>query len=1154
MIDDCRDKAAGLTPDLHDQNERLKELECINRTTEIIRQRKPVDDTLTYLVLGLPGAFQYPDYTAARIRYLGHDYTTPGFAVTSWKLASSFETISGKGSVEIYYTREFMTEAEGPFLREEREMLDRFTGLVTGYINSREATESLLRPVVREEEEELPPGSRPVRQLLQQFLDRHNADRDVLHDLMPFKVREILLVASLYDAYSIEGEGRFSDYMLGEYYQMSLTTIPRITGVAGADEAFRRLEARHFDMIIIMVGADKQSSMKLCARIKESYPYIPTYILLNNTSDIPYVKQHKSVSVPCDNLFIWTGESRLFFAMSKLLEDKVNVENDSRKGLSGIILITEDAPDYYSTYVPMLYSLVFEQTRNLIEDVSSDELYKVLKLRARPKILLATSWEEAMAIYNRYGKNLLGVISDMRFPRNGQLYDLAGLELLRMVRAEQPNLPIVLQSSDPANERYTKELKASFINKNSETLLQDLKSFITYYLGFGSFVYRDTSGRQIAVARSMREFEAYLKTVPEDSLLYHAMKNHFSLWLMARGEVKIARKIHPLRISDFGSLAEMREYLVDIIGKRHLEMNKGKVISFDESAMASETNVLSLADGSLGGKGRGLAFINTLIYSFDLGRLLPGINIRLPFTAIIGTDEFDLFMESNGLWEPVSSMMPFDELKRLFVAAPMSDELEQRLRFLIWRNSRPLAVRSSSLFEDSLSKPFSGVFGTYLLPNNHPDPEVRLKQLLTAIKLVYASIYSDNSRIYFEAVNYKIEQEKMAVVIQNVAGKMFGDAFYPHLSGTAQSYNFYPVSDMTPEDGFAVAAVGLGQYVLDGERAFRFSPAYPKLDIVSIKDQTRHTQKEFYAVNMARGELDLLSGEIAGLVKLDISRAERDGTLTHSASVYSADNETLSPGLDHPGPRVVNFANILKYDYIPLASTLRTVLEVVRETFGAPVEIEYAIDLSKDEEGKATFYLLQIKPLVGSVAGYTIDPDTVYTPDMLLVSQKSMGNGLIDDVTDVIYIGSDSFDNLKTVEMAAEIDTINRRMLAEGRRYVLVGPGRWGTRDRFLGVPVEWSQISNARVIVEVSLANFQVDASQGSHFFHNVTSMNIGYFAVNEATSEGEIRWEMLREAEEIHHGTFFRHVRFPQPLVIRMDGRKGMAVISLGGTPPAP
>jgi len=1146
------DENTHITPEynrlLHDQQERLKELACINQTTIILKEGKSIEETLQQIVLLLPDAWQYPEYTSARILFLGKSFETPDFVESEWKMAQEFNTIDDeKGVIEIYYTKEFSMEKEGPFLKEEGDLIHNIASLLTGYINSYKARDIIRMSQLPKEEPE-DPKTVPSRKLLQKFLERHNAERDIFHDLQPFKVREILLIANLYDAYSIEGEGRFSDHILGEYYQLSLTSLPRVTGVSSEEEAFNKLKARHYDMVIIMMGVHKESPMLLCRKVKDKYPYLPTYLLINNPGDVSMVKKQKEAGIPFDNFFVWTGESKVFFAMAKLLEDKVNVGNDTQKGLTGVILIIEDAPDYYSTYVPMLYTLVLEQTRILIEDVSSDELYKVLKLRARPKILLATTWEEAMSIYAKYKDSLLGVISDMRFPRNGQLYEMAGYDMIRLMREEQPNLPTVLQSSDPGNARYAEQLKANFINKNSESLLQDIKSFITYYLGFGHFVYRDTKGRQIAIAKSMKEFEAFLKTVPEDSLVYHAMKNHFSLWLMARGEVKVAKIINPVKISDFKSLREMREFLLNVIRKRRREMNKGKVVNFDESVMIDESNVVSFAGGSLGGKGRGLAFISTLIYSFELGRLLPGINIRTPFTAIIGTDEFDQFMETNRLWEVVSREKDFTALQKQFLAGTISDELEHKLSVFIRLNTKPLAVRSSSLFEDSLSQPFSGIFGTYLLPNNHPDPEVRLIQLIGAIKLVFSSIYSDNSRIYFEAVNYKVEQEKMAVVIQAVVGHRYGEIFYPHISGTAQSFNFYPVANMTPHDGFAVAAVGLGQYVLDGERAFRFSPAYPALDIVSIKDLTRYSQTEFYAVNLARSEVDLLQGENAGLVKLDISRAESDGTLTHAASVYSVDDDTLNPGLRMPGPRVVNFANILKYDYMPLANTLKTVLEVVREAFGAPVEIEYAVDLDKDEEGKGTFYLLQIKPLVGSGAGYSIDPESVYNEDMLLVSRKSMGNGLIEGITDIIYVEPDRFDNLKTIEMAGEIDAINRKMLAQGRKYVLIGPGRWGTKDRFLGIPVEWPQISNARIIVEVSLPNFHVDASQGSHFFHNVTSMSIGYLAVNEATAEGVIMWNKMRGQKEIGKGHWFRHIRFPRPMVIRMDGKIGMAVISLG------
>jgi CheY-like chemotaxis protein len=1133
---------------LHEQKERLKELACINQTTAILKEGKRVEEALQQIVLLLPRAMQYPEYTVARIIWNNKEFITPDFEVSSWRIFQEFNTIDGsKGRIEVCYNKEFRLEDEGPFLREEGDLLMNLSSLITGYINSTKAGD-IMRLSLQQIREKEAGESRDIssRKLLQRFLDRHNAERDVFHDLMPFKVKEILLVANLYDAYSIEGEGRFSDMILGEYYQLNLSSIPRVTGVSGEEEALNRLKSRHYDMIIIMVGVDRETPVKLCSTIKEKYPYITTYLLLNNPCDVEYIKQEKEKGVPFDSYFVWTGESKVFFAMVKLLEDKVNVENDTKEGLTRVILIVEDSAAYYSSYLPMLYNLVLEQTKHLIEDISTDELYKILKLRARPKILLATTFEEALIVFNTYRDYLLCVISDMRFPKNGVLSDTAGFDLIQTIKKEFPNIPSVLQSSDPENARFAHALRSSFINKNSESLLQDMKSFINYYLGFGNFVYRDTQGKQIAVAKTMKEFENYLETIPEDSLVYHAMKNHFSLWLMARGEVNIAKTIGPMRVSEFESLRELREFLLGTIRRRRREMNMGKVINFEESAIIDETNVVSLASGSLGGKGRGLAFINTLIYSFDLGRLLPGINIKSPVTAIIGTDEFDMFMDRNHLWEKIREEKDYEIIKQAFIQGSLSYTLEKVLKVFLRHVTKPLAIRSSSLFEDSMSQPFSGIFGTYLLPNNSSEFEVRFRHVSEAIKLVFASIYSKSARTYFEAINYKIEREKMAVVIQEVVGNRFENAFYPHISGTAQSYNFYPVAHMTPEDGFAVIALGLGQYVVEGERAFRLSPAYPNLDIISQRDLYKNSQVYYYAVDMAKESINLLEGENAGLVRLELSDAERHGTLKHCVSVYNPDNDTIIPGIDSAGPRVVNFANILKYNYVPLATTVSTVLDVVKEAFGTPVEIEFAVDLTRDETGNATFYLLQIKPLVGTGAGYTIDEEVLKSEELILRTNRSMGNGLIDSITDIIYIEPSLFDNMLTEQMAEEIESVNYQMLKEGRRYVLIGPGRWGTRDKFIGVPVVWPQISNAKVIVEISLPDFPLDASLGSHFFHNVTSMNVGYFSVNHANPEEMINWDLLKAQKTIYKGKFFRQVRFEHPFTIRMDGKRRIAVIS--------
>lgn len=1144
------DEKNHITPEfkqlLHDQQERVKELSCINQTTYILKENKPIEETLQQIALLLPAAWQYPEYTTARITFMQNQFESIDFQESKWRMAQEFDTIDGeKGTIEIFYTQEFREEQEGPFLKEERDLIINIASLITGYINSYKARDIIRKVAPLKTEDDL--TNVPSKELLQKFLDRHNAERDVFHDLQPFKVKEILLLANLYDAYSIEGEGRFADHILGEYYQMSLASIPRVTGVSGEEEAFKRLKARHYDMIIIMIGVDKESPLILCRKIKNKYPYMPTFLLLNNPSDMAYIEKQKAMGVPFDNHFVWTGESKVFSAMVSLLEDRVNVENDTQKGLTGVILLVEDSADYYSSYLPMLYNLVMDQTRNLIEDVSTDELYKVLKLRTRPKILLAPDWENAINVFNKYRNNLLCVISDMRFPRNGVLNDKAGFELIQYIKSHLPNLPTVLQSSDLENAKYAFALKSNFINKNSSSLLQDLKSFINYYLGFGHFVYRDNQGRQIAVAKSMKEFEAYLETVPEDSLAYHAMKNHFSLWLMARGEVKIAKMIYPLKVSDFKSLNELREFLIGIIRKRRQEMHKGRVINFESSAIIDETNVLSLSPGSLGGKGRGLAFINTLIYSFELGKLIPGINIKTPVTAIVGTDEFDMFMERNHLWELIKTEKNYSLIQKAFLKSSLSYTLEKKLRILLNHLTKPLAVRSSSLFEDSMTQPFSGIFGTYLLPNNNANVEIRLRQLSEAIKLVYASIYSPDALAYYDAIHYKVEQEKMAVVIQEVVGNKYGDAFYPHISGSSQSYNFYPVAHMTPKDGFAVVAVGLGQYVMEGEMAYRFSPAYPSLEIISQKDLYKNSQTWFYAVDLGKKDLNLLEGEIAGLKVLGIDKAEEHGTIKHIASVLNPDNDTITPGLDTPGPRVINFADVLKYNYVPLASTLKTVLGVVSEACGTPVEIEFAVDLNKDNSGNASFYLLQLKPLHGTVAGYNIEPETIKEEEIVLLTRKSMGNGLINDLTDVVYVEPDKFDNRLTMKMAGEIAMVNEKMVRQERKYVLIGPGRWGSRDKFLGIPVAWPQISNAKIIVELSLPDFHPDASLGSHFFHNVTSMNVGYFSVRQNTGEDMIGWENIRKQKIVWSGDFFTHVQFEKPLIIRMDGKKGMAVISL-------
>jgi len=1135
-----------------ERKERLKELTCINETTQIIKENRSIDETLAQIAAILPRAWQYPEMTVARIWFEGKEYTSQGFREGEWRQAQKFETIDNrKGSIEVFYLKTFPELDEGPFLKEERQLIENLSSIISNYLNSQEARKILQKSSEEDSvREELSKFQHPrdvnSRKLLQKFLAKQNANRDIFHDLMRYKVKEILLVATLYDAFSIEKEGRFSEHILGEYSQLNLTSMPRVTGVSNYDEAIEQLNSRHFDMVILMIGNDKVTPMQVSARVKCDYPYIPIYVLLNNDREVSSFKETNPTLSNIDHLFVWNGDSSIFFAMVKHLEDKVNVENDTQLGLVKTILLVEDSEIYYSRYLPLLYSTVLEQTKRIIDDVSTDELFKVLRLRARPKILLATTYEEAIEIVDKYQDSLLCVISDVKFPKGDEMDDNAGFSLIAQVRDMIKGIPTVIQSSDIKNSRRAFELKSTFINKSSETLLQDIRNFIMHHLGFGSFVYRDSGGRKIAEAQSLKEFEKHIDSIPSESLVYHGKRDHFSLWLMARGEIKIAKMIHPVKVTDFKTPEDFRNYLRYVIKKYRNESNTGKIVNFEGSALQDESNIVSMGSGALGGKGRGCAFINTLIYNLDFSEIIPELNIRTPRTVIIGTDEFDIFMERNKLMEAIHQVTDYVTIRAKFLEGDLSYNLEKRLKELLKRVNRPLAVRSSSLLEDSTMQPFSGIFETYLIPNNHPDFNVRFRQLKDAIKLVYSSIYSPHSRRYFEAINFSLEEEKMAVVIQDVVGTVHEDHFYPHMSGTAQSHNFYPVAHMEPEDGFAIAGLGLGHYVVNGERAYRFSPKYPTLEMSSIQSQIRDSQVEFMALDMINSEVNFCAdGSEANLNRLPVSEAEGHDVLKHLASTFDVDNERIEPGITSPGPRILNFANILKYEYVPLARALTLIMDVGQEALGSPVELEYAVDLDKAENGKPSLFLLQIKPRMGTGGEYTFDTGGIDPKEMIIYAEKSMGNGKVDDITDLVYVDPEDFDKMRTREMAAQIEEFNRKMVAEDRKYILIGPGRWGTRDPFIGIPVNWSQISNARVIVETSLDEFPLDASLGSHFFHNVTSMNVGYFSIQHDSSTSFIRWDELGEQELIEKTGFVKHIRFKEPVCIMMDGKKRISII---------
>lgn len=981
---------------------------------------------------------------------------------------------------------------------------------------------------------------------LDRIYKRRKSDRDIFQELMPFKVKEILLIATYYDAYTIEREGQFSDKIVGEYLQVNLYTAPRFTSVASEKEAVRVLTERHVDLIIIMGGLDKHSPVLISNNLKTIYPEIPQLMLVNNNADLAYYhSMEEKLLQSFERIFVWNGSTKVFLAMAKYIEDKKNLEADTRSGDVRVILLVEDSIRYYSRYLPILYSEIMTQTQKLImAEPQSSDMSLVMKIRIRPKVILVSTYEDAVALIDRHRENLIGVISDVRYKRNQVEDENAGIELIKYMNAIDDKIPCLLQSHESENSKKAEELHAEFINKNSLTLALDIQNFITGRLGFGDFIFRNQAGLPIDKATSIEEFKRKLMSIPDESLAYHTIRNGISTWLMARGEINLAKWLRRYRFGDFHTTDELRNFIKNAFQLSDLRKMRGRIINFHPSTVNSNRYINRLGRGSLGGKGRGLAFLSNFIENVSLKKLIPKLKIAIPKTAVIGVAEYDKFIETNSLAPIIYSDNTYDIVKDAFVAGNLSPELREKLRQYLDVMRLPLAVRSSGLFEDSLNQPFAGVYSTYLIPNNHPDIEYRLNELEKAVKLVYSSIFTENSRAYFHAIDCMIEEEKMAVIIQEVIGNEHHGKYYPNISGVAQSYNFYPFSYIKPEDGFAVLALGLGAYVVGGEKTHRFCPRYPKLEATSIQDSIRDSQHYFYAVDLENRDYDLSrDGEFAAIRKYDLKEIEKDGNLKYCASVYDFLNERITFDFSEPGARIVNFAQILQYDHIPLASSLDILLNIFSQAMGTPVEMEFSVDM---EQEIPILYILQIKPLIKNEYNIDIENENIEQDNIILRAEKGMGNGRIRTINDIIYVKTEAFNRLETEEMAKEVKALNEILNSEQREYVLIGPGRWGTRDPMTGIPVQWSDISKAKIIVEQGLPDFPLDASLGSHFFHNVTSMNIGYFAIPFETEHSFINFDLLAEAEVIQELKHTKHVRFPTPLTITMDGKKQTAIIS--------
>jgi hypothetical protein len=978
--------------------------------------------------------------------------------------------------------------------------------------------------------------------------DASRIERNAFHDLMSYRVREVLLVASLYDAFVVEADGVITEQIYGEYFRLHLNTVPRITCAYSSESALAMFREGSFDLAVLVVGLDFEPPLALARSMKAISPELPVFLMATDNSSLALLGPERPRPEAIDRIFVWNGYSKLFVAMLKLVEDLRNADADTRTGLVRVVLLIEDSVRYYSRYLPLLFQVVQRQAQALIEAEKGVETQKLLRARSRPKILLASSYEEAVALFERYEPYVGSVIVDLRFPRGGKLDPEAGFDFVDLVKSRVPALPVMVQSSEECLRERAASLGLAFANKLSESVERELGSFLYESLGFGPFRFRLPSGAPVAEARDLEEFMALLEEVPEECLLYHARLDHFSTWLAARGELRFADRLKPYKTADFETPGAMRDFIIKVLREARREKSRGIIPDFDELAWRDELCMARLGSGSVGGKGRGLVFMESLVENANFPRYLKGLDVKVPRTAFIGIDEFELFLESNDLWSYAFYGAPDQaELRARFIGTGLSTGFMERIERFVAAVDRPLAVRSSGLFEDMLQMPFSGIYETYMLPNSHPDAAVRARQLAEAVLLIYASLFSRRTRDYFELAGYALEEERMGVVVQELVGTRRGRWFYPHAAGTAQSRNYYPVGELKPDDGLCVSAMGLGSYVVGGAPAYRFCPKYPKLDLTPPERLLGCSQRVFRALDMGNPEPDILSGDEASLRDLDIAEAESDPGFGLLASTWDRGNDRLVPGIGARGPRVLDFANILKHDAMPFAEAMDMVLDMGSRSMGTPVEIEYALKLGEGS-GAPALYLLQIKPLIRrEFAGegkVPADLEGLPAAECFIRSGRSMGNGRDAGVSDIVWVDPRDFDRKATVAIASEIEELDRELRALGRRYVLVGPGRWGTRDPWLGVPVAFTQISAARVIVEADLPDFKVESSLGSHFFHNVTSMNIGYFTVP-AEGGGFVDWDWLYSFEPERRTAHCARTRLAEPMEILMDGRDGRAVI---------
>jgi len=967
--------------------------------------------------------------------------------------------------------------------------------------------------------------------------------------LMRFKIRDILLVSSLYDEYLFEEDGRLYELIRQDFQALNLSQTPDITHVTNGMEAIElALREQQFDLIIATLHIEDMHVIKFAKMVRDAGIKVPIILLAYDNRERKELVTKYDTSV-FERIFIWQGDYHLLLGIIKYVEDRMNVENDTKAvGVQSIILV-EDNVAFYSSYLPIVYTEILNQSRRLISE-GVNLTHKFLRMRARPKILLCTTFEEAWSYYEQYQDFVLGIISDVNFKRNGVRDRRAGIVFAETVRAQHPDIPILLQSSNQAFAENARAIGAGFLLKGSPTLLHDLRDFMLNNFGFGDFVFRSRSGREVGRAFNLKSLEEQLTVVPDESILHHAERNHFSNWLKARTEFGLAHRLRPRKISDFPSVAALRAELISSIKFYRDVQQRGVITEFSKESFDLRNSFARIGLGSLGGKARGLGFMNTLITNYHVDDKFENVEVSVPSAVVIATDVFDRFLERNNLELFALNTTDDDELNRKFIEASFfPEDVMYKLSEFIEISKEPLAVRSSSLLEDSQYQPFAGVYQTYMIPNNDPDPAVRLRELLLSIKLVYASTFSSKAKDYMKATAYRLQEEKMAVIIQRMVGARHNDRFYPAFAGVAKSYNFYPVPPQDSSDGIVHVALGLGKLVVDGGNAVRFCPRYPRhlLQFFSTLETIRNAQQEFLALDLTK-RLDLNDHQTPEVFvqKYDLSKAEEDETLYFVGSTYSPENDSVYDGVSRSGKRVVTFAPVLKHNIFPLAEILELILEMGTWGMGTQVEIEFAVNMNVPPGRPKEFAMLQIRPLVLNLEAEELDVDNFSKEDLVCESRQVLGNGAIKDIRDIVMVDIEKFDRSKSRDVAAALSVFNTKLLAQKRPYVLIGVGRWGSLDPWLGIPVTWDQISGAGVIVESGFRDFNVTPSQGSHFFQNITSFRIGYFTVNSVDNLGFINWEWLAQQKAVEETECIRHLQFDDPVDVRINGHKNKGIIT--------